>query len=65
MATITDLLQLSALPAAHAAPLRQLGRAMGDKLDVDAASAEVAGTSCGSCNRSYEVACGVVKEIEE
>lgn len=35
MATITDVLELSDIPAAHAARLRQLGRAMGDKLDVD------------------------------
>lgn len=35
MATITDVLELSDIPAAHGARLRQLGRAMGDKLDVD------------------------------
>lgn len=35
MATITDVLELSDIPAAHAARLRQLGRAMGDKIDVD------------------------------
>lgn len=35
MATITDVLELSDIPAAHGARLRQLGRAIGDKLDVD------------------------------
>lgn len=35
MATITDVLELSDIPAAHGARLRQLGRAMADKLDVD------------------------------
>ena len=34
-ATITDVLELSDIPAAHGARLKQLGRAMGDKLDVD------------------------------
>jgi len=34
-ATITDVLELSDIPAAHAARLKQLGRAIGDKLDVD------------------------------
>lgn len=34
-ATITDVLELSDIPAAHAARLRQLGRALADKLDVD------------------------------
>lgn len=35
MATITDVLEVSDIPAAHAARLRQLGRALGDKIDVD------------------------------
>jgi len=35
MATITDVLEVSDIPAAHGARLRQLGRAIGDKLDVD------------------------------
>jgi N4-gp56 family major capsid protein len=35
MATVTDVLEVSDIPAAHAARLRQLGRALGDKLDVD------------------------------
>lgn len=35
MATITDVLELSDIPAAHGARLRQLGRSLGDKLDVD------------------------------
>lgn len=35
MATITDVLELSDIPAAHGARLRQLGRALGDKLDID------------------------------
>jgi hypothetical protein len=35
MATITDVLEVSDIPAAHAARLKQLGRALGDKLDVD------------------------------
>jgi N4-gp56 family major capsid protein len=34
-ATITDVLDLSDIPAAHGARLKQLGRAIGDKLDVD------------------------------
>jgi N4-gp56 family major capsid protein len=34
-ATITDVLEVSDIPAAHGARIRQLGRAMGDKLDVD------------------------------
>ena len=34
-ATITDVLDLSDIPAAHPARLRQLGRALGDKMDVD------------------------------
>lgn len=34
-ATITDVLEVSDLPAAHGARLRQIGRAMADKLDVD------------------------------
>ncbi len=34
-ATITDVLDLSDIPAAHGARLKQLGRALGDKLDVD------------------------------
>lgn len=34
-ATITDVLELSDIPAAHGARLKQLGRALGDKLDVD------------------------------
>ncbi len=35
MATVTDVLEVSDIPAAHAARLRQLGRAIGDKIDVD------------------------------
>lgn len=35
MATITDVLELSDIPAAHAARLKQLGRSLGDKIDVD------------------------------
>jgi hypothetical protein len=35
MATITDVLEVSDIPAAHGARLRQLGRAIGDKIDVD------------------------------
>ncbi len=35
MATITDVLEVSDIPAAHGARLRQLGRSLGDKLDVD------------------------------
>ena len=34
-ATITDVLDLSDIPAAHGARLKQLGRALGDKVDVD------------------------------
>lgn len=34
-ATITDVLELSDIPAAHGARLKQLGRAIGDKIDVD------------------------------
>ncbi len=34
-ATITDVLELSDIPAAHGARLKQLGRALGDKMDVD------------------------------
>lgn len=34
-ATITDVLEVSDIPAAHGARLRQLGRALADKLDVD------------------------------
>lgn len=34
-ATVTDVLEVSDIPAAHGARLRQLGRAMADKLDVD------------------------------
>lgn len=34
-ATITDVLELSDIPAAHGARLKQLGRAMGDKMDID------------------------------
>jgi hypothetical protein len=35
MATITDVLEVSDIAAAHGARLRQLGRALGDKVDVD------------------------------
>jgi len=35
MATVTDVLEVSDIPAAHGARLRQLGRSLGDKLDVD------------------------------
>lgn len=35
MATITDVLELSDIPAAHGARLKQLGRSLGDKIDVD------------------------------
>lgn len=35
MATVTDVLEVSDIPAAHGARLRQLGRAIGDKIDVD------------------------------
>jgi N4-gp56 family major capsid protein len=34
-ATVTDVLEVSDIPAAHGARLRQLGRAIGDKIDVD------------------------------
>ena len=34
-ATVTDVLEMSDIPAAHAGRLRILGRAMADKLDVD------------------------------
>lgn len=37
-ATVTDVLEVSDIPAAHGARLRQLGRALADKLDVDIAS---------------------------
>lgn len=35
MATVTDVLEVSDIPAAHGARLKQLGRAIADKLDVD------------------------------
>jgi len=35
MATVTDVLEVSDIAAAHGARLRQLGRSLGDKLDVD------------------------------
>ena len=35
MATVTDVLEVSDIAAAHGARLRQLGRALADKLDVD------------------------------
>ncbi len=35
MATVTDVLEVSDIPAAHGARLRQLGRALADKVDVD------------------------------
>jgi N4-gp56 family major capsid protein len=35
MATITDVLEVSDIPAAHGARLRQLGRSLADKIDVD------------------------------
>ena len=35
MATITDVLEVSYIPEAHAARLKQLGRAIADKIDVD------------------------------
>lgn len=35
MATVTDVLEVSDIPAASGARLRQLGRAIGDKLDID------------------------------
>lgn len=34
-ATVTDVLEVSDIPAAHGARLRQLGRALADKVDVD------------------------------
>lgn len=34
-ATVTDVLELSDIPAAHGARLKQLGRALADKMDVD------------------------------
>lgn len=34
-ATVTDVLEVSDIPAAHGARLRQLGRALADKMDVD------------------------------
>lgn len=34
-ATVTDVLEVSDIPAAHGARLRQLGRAIADKIDVD------------------------------
>lgn len=37
-ATITDVLEVSDIPAAHGARLRQIGRAMADKLDIDIAA---------------------------
>lgn len=35
MATITDVLEVSDIPSAHGARLQQLGRALGDKMDID------------------------------
>ena len=35
MATVTDVLEVSDIPAAHGARLKQLGRAIADKIDVD------------------------------
>ncbi len=35
MATVTDVLEVSDIPAAHGARLRQLGRAIANKIDVD------------------------------
>ena len=35
MATVTDVLEVSDIPAAHGARLRQLGRSIADKIDVD------------------------------
>ena len=35
MATVTDVLDVSSIAAAHGAKLRQLGRSLGDKMDVD------------------------------
>lgn len=37
-ATVTDVLELSDIPAAHEARLQQLGRALADKMDVDICS---------------------------
>lgn len=50
MATVTDVLEASDIAAAHGARLRQLGRAIGDKIDVDicalfAGFANTAGTT--------------------
>lgn len=38
MATVTDVLEVSDIPAAHGARLKQLGRSLGDKLDIDIAA---------------------------
>lgn len=38
MATVTDVLEVSDIAAAHGARLRQLGRAIADKIDVDVCS---------------------------
>jgi len=35
MATVTDVLEVSDIPAAHGARLRQLGRALANKVDID------------------------------
>lgn len=35
MATVTDVLEVSDIPAAHGARLKQLGRSIADKIDVD------------------------------
>ncbi len=35
MATVTDVLEVSDIAAAHGARLKQLGRSLGDKMDVD------------------------------
>ena len=35
MATVTDVLEVSDIAAAHGSRLRQLGRSLGDKMDVD------------------------------
>ncbi len=35
MATVTDVLEVSDIAAAHGARLKQLGRSLGDKIDVD------------------------------
>jgi len=51
MATVTDVLEVSDIPAAHGARLRQLGRSLGDKLDVDITALFVnlnGGTAVGS-----------------